>query len=132
MPAMPPDPAETVQRSVTVRQVLKYARQAQQPVIGMSPEGRDIPGGVLGDLPPGVGRFIHLLSPFCPVILPVGVWKDNRIIHLKFGNPYGLTIPANLSADQRDELVGDTVMQHIAGCLPERLHGKYQKPIAVN
>jgi len=126
MPAMPPDPAETVQRAMAVLRILDYARQTSLPVIGMSPEGRDIPGGVLGDLPPGVGRFLQLISHYCPTILPVGVWKENGIINLKFGSPYLLEVPTGLSAHKRDSLVGNTVMQQISHCLPERLRGPYQ------
>lgn len=127
MPAMPPDPAETEARAASVRHVLHYASQTSQPVIGMAPEGRDIPGGMLGTLPPGVGRFMHLLSQYSPQVLPVGVWKENGIINLKFGNPYRLESPAGLSAEERDHQVGDTIMGHIAMCLPEHLRGIYSK-----
>ncbi len=126
MPAMPPDPAETVDRAVAVMRVLKYARHTSQPVIGMSPEGRDIPDGVLGTLPPGVGRFLYLICHYCPYVLPVGVWKENGRINLKFGSLYQLQIPAGLSAHERDRLVGDIVMRHIALCLPEQLRGEYK------
>jgi len=126
MPAMPPDPAETQQRAAAVMHVLKYARQTHQPVIGMSPEGRDIPGGVLGSLPHGVGRFLHLLSHDCQNILPVGVWKESGITHLNFGCPYHFEVTPGLTAQERDSLVGKNVMQHIAQCLPERLRGEYQ------
>lgn len=126
MPAMPPDPAEVEERAMAVMRVLQYTRRTYQPVIGMAPEGRDISGGILGILPPGVGRFLHLISLTCPIILPVGVWKENGIISLKFGNPYQLEVPATLSPHERDRLVGHTVMHHIAQCLPERLRGEYQ------
>jgi hypothetical protein len=126
MPAMPPDPQEIEQRAGAVRQVLEYARQVPRPVIGMSPEGRDFPGGILGSLPPGAGRFLYLLNRYCPDILPVGVWKDNGIIHLKFGSPYSLSVPADLSSRGRDGLVGETIMRHIAECLPVQLRGDYE------
>jgi hypothetical protein len=125
MPAMPPDPAEAVQRAAAVREVLKYASQTPQAVIGMAPEGGDQPGGVLGGLPPGVGRFMYLISQSCPNIIPVGVWKEQGCINLKFGNPYQLDVPPDLSAHERDVLVGDIVMHHIAMLLPQRLRGKY-------
>jgi hypothetical protein len=125
MPAMPPDPAEVEPRALAVRQVLHYAKHTLYPVIGMAPEGGDMPGGALGILPPGVGRFMHLLSHSCPLVLPVGVWKDDGCINLKFGSPYYLEIPNNLSTNERDKLVGEIVMHHIALCLPERLRGEY-------
>jgi len=125
MPAMPPDPAETELRAVAVRAVLKFARQTSQPVIGMAPEGGDQPGGVLGKLPPGVGRFIYLISKPCPNLIPVGVWKEGGIIKLKFGKPYKLEIPLGLSPDELDGLVGNIVMNQIARLVPERLRGQY-------
>ncbi len=125
MPAMPPHPDEAEQRASAVRSVLKYARATGHPVVGMAPEGRDTPGGILGALPPGVGRFILLLSQDCPQVLPVGIWTDNGRIQLKFGFPYRLDVPDGLSAVERDDLVGKTIMHHIAELLPGHLRGEY-------
>lgn len=122
---MPPDPAEVEQRALAVLRVLRHAEHSPLPVIGLAPEGGDSPGGVLGTLPTGAGRFIHLLSQSCPLVLPVGVWKDGGYINLKFGNPYQLEVLAGLSVLERDRLVGDTVMRRIALCLPEGLRGEY-------
>ncbi len=126
MPAMPPDPLEVEARAAAVMRVVRYARHAAQPIIGMAPEGRDFPGGVLGGLPSGVGRFLYLLSQWCPLILPVGVWKESGIINMKFGEPYQLNMPESLSSHERDQQVGNTVMRAIAQCLPGRLRGDYQ------
>ena len=125
MPAMPPQPAEAEQRAAAVLKVLHYAKHNSHPVIGLAPEGGDTPGGVLGRLPPGVGRFMHVLERYCPVVLPVGVWKDAGRINLKFGNTYKLDVPDGLSADERDSLTGESIMHHIAQCLPEQLRGIY-------
>lgn len=125
MPAMPPDPDETELRAVAVRSVVNYARRNLHPVIGMAPEGGDQPGGILGNLPAGVGRFMHLISQSCPNIMPVGVWKQERRINVKFGNPYRLEIQEGLSAVERDTLVGEIIMHHIGELLPGRLRGQY-------
>ena len=125
MPPMPPDPAETLQRAAAVLDVVHYARRSPHAVVGIAPEGADQPGGVLGKLPPGVGRFMHLVSQSCPIIIPVGVWKEQGRINLTFGSPYRLEVPPGLPAHERDTLVGDIVMGHIAALLPERLRGKY-------
>ena len=117
--------SETEQRAASVRRVLKYARGTSQPVIGLAPEGGDAPGGVLGPLPPGVGRFIHLLNQYCPQVLPVGVWTESGHINLKFGSPYHIEIPDGLSVHERDLLVGRAVMHQIALLLPDRLGGGY-------
>jgi len=125
MPAMPPDPHEAEQRAASVRAVLKYARGTSHPVIGLAPEGGDAPGGVLGPLPPGVGRFIHLLSQHCPLVLPVGVWTESGSINLRFGSPYHIEIPNGLSAHERDYLVGRAVMHQIALLLPDGMGAGY-------
>ncbi len=125
MPPIPPDPAETEARARAVREVLHYARRARPAVVGMAPEGGDQPGGILGDLPPGVGRFLLLISRSCPQILPVGAWKEQDCIHLKFGAPYWLEVPTDLPPDELDHLVGQIVMRRIATLLPERLRGQY-------
>jgi hypothetical protein len=125
MPAMPPDPSDAELRAVAVRKVLKFASRTSHAVIGMAPEGGDQPGGVLGRLPSGVGRFMYLITHSCPNIIPVGVWKEEGCINLKFGSPYQLEIPSGLSAHALDKLVGNFVMHHIAGLLPERLRGEY-------
>ncbi len=125
MPAMPPDPLETEARAAAVLRVMRYARQSIQPVVGMAPEGRDIPGGVLGSLPSGAGRFMLLLSQSCPLVLPVGVWKEGGTSYVKFGNPYRLSVPKGLPAHECDILVGNIVMRAIAQCLPARLRGEY-------
>jgi hypothetical protein len=125
MPAMPPNPTEASQRARAVRRVLSFASHTAHPVVGLAPEGVDTPGGVLGKLPPGVGRFIILLSEYCPQIYPVGVWKSNGQIRLKFGEPYQLSLPVELTAKERDRWVGNTVMQRIAALLPSSLRGDY-------
>lgn len=129
MPAMPPNPADIERRARAVRHVLNYARHGSHPVVGLAPEGRDFPNGVLGRLPEGAGRFIHLLSRYCKVIIPIGVWVEAEIIHLKFGDPYRLVIPDELSSGQRDQLAGEIIMQHIAIQLPEGLRGVYMREL---
>jgi hypothetical protein len=125
-PAMPPDPSEAEKRALAVRKIMSYTKKTSHPVIGIFPEGGDTPGGILGELPSGVGRFMHLLSFHCPQIIPVGIWKDAGIINIKFGAPYHLEIVDGLSADERDNRAGEIVMQHIAGLLPIRLRGSYK------
>jgi hypothetical protein len=126
IPAMPPEPAETELRAVAVRKVLNYANHTPHAVVGMAPEGGDQPGGMLGTLPAGVGRFMQLLSQSCPNIIPVGVWKEDGCIQLNLGSQYNLDVQAGLSAHERDCVVGDIIMRHIAVLLPESLRGEYR------
>jgi hypothetical protein len=69
---------------------------------------------------------MYLISQPCPNIMPVGVWKQEGRINLKFGSPYRLELPPGLSVDERDKFVGNTIMRHIALLLPERIKGEYQ------
>jgi hypothetical protein len=126
MPAMPPNPRDVEARASAVRDVLGYVRKTPNAVVGLTPEGGDSPDGALAPLPPGVGRFMYLLSKPCPNFLPVGVWKENGRIQLKFGQPYELDLPEMLSSSDLDCTVGEVVMHHIAELLPLYLRGKYQ------
>jgi len=126
MAAMPPDPCQMQQRASAVRSVLRYASCTPGVVVGMAPEGGDRPGGVLGQLYPGVGRFLHQISQSCPTIIPVGVWKDQGRIRVNFGSPYLLEVAPGLSTQAIDQQVGDTVMRKIASLLPDALRGMYR------
>jgi hypothetical protein len=125
MPAMPPDPSQVGQRVTAMRAVLRYAGCTPGAAIGMAPEGGDRPGGVLGGLYPGVGRFMYLISQACPNVLPVGVWKEHGRMMVNFGSPYRLDIQPGSSAGKIDRQVGGLVMQRIAGLLPRHLRGEY-------
>jgi hypothetical protein len=65
------------------------------------------------------------LGKYCPQVLPVGVWKEDGRINLKFGCPYRLEVASELATQVRDQLAGQIVMNHIAMLLPERLRGEY-------
>ena len=118
MPPMPPDPAEAQARADAVRRVLRYAHSRPYPVIGLAPEGRDPADGRLGQPPPGVGRFIALLSELGLPILPVGVYEAPDRFCLNFGPLYPLELPPGLTPESRDQLSSRQVMLAIARLLP--------------
>ena len=124
MPAMPPDPAETTERSRAVRHALDYTQHNPTPVVGMSPEGRDFAAARLGFPAPGVGRFLLLLHARCAPVIPVGVYEDEGLC-LCFGPPYRLDVPPGLPAAERDRQTSDQVMRAIANLLPPALRGEY-------
>jgi 1-acyl-sn-glycerol-3-phosphate acyltransferase len=113
-------------RARAVRRVLEYARSSPNAVIGLAPEGQDMPVGVLGMPPPGLGRFVALLAPLCQVILPAGVYEDGERLCVRFGEPYRLEISTGLTNDQLDAVASQVVMRAIAKLLPERLRGTYK------
>ncbi len=124
-PPMPPKPEETQTRARAVRQVISYARQSPAPVIGLVPEGRDHPKGLLASPPPGAGRFIEKLVSHCHRIIPIGVYEDGEYLCINFGPAFSLEIPSWISADQRDQTISGQVMKAIAQQLPPALRGEY-------
>ena len=128
MPPMPPDPREVERRAKAVRQVLEYARQAESPMIGLAPEGRDAPKdqpGALVEPPSGVGRFVLQLTRLGLSICPVGVFESDGRLCIRFGQAYGLEFQPGMKAEERDRLVRRQVMMRIANLLPPGLHGVY-------
>jgi 1-acyl-sn-glycerol-3-phosphate acyltransferase len=125
MPPMPPDPNDTPVRAQAVRRVLRYARQTEKPVIGLAPEGRDIPGGGLGWPPPGTGRFINHLAQCGLPLLPIGVFEGDGVLQLRFGPAYRLPLPAETGKNEVDIAVSRIVMEHIAQQMPPALRGEF-------
>ena len=68
---MPPDPSEVEARALGVLQTVRLARRLAQGggMVGLAPEGRDVPEG-LGQPPEGAGQFIALLVRAGLPVLP--------------------------------------------------------------
>jgi 1-acyl-sn-glycerol-3-phosphate acyltransferase len=125
MPSMPPRDAETQARSQAVRHLLRYAREHDSPVIGLAPEGYNMPGGLLGHPPAGVGRLIVHLIPYTQRIIPVAVFETQERLCLRIGEAYTIEKPIRAEPEIIDHLTSDTVMQAIAQLLPFHLRGAY-------
>lgn len=125
MPPMPPDPRDTAERAVAVRQVLAYVHGATHPVIGLAPEGSDSPDGTLQWPPMGVGRFVLHLARRGLALVPVGSFEADGALCLRFGKPYRLAVPPSLSARERDRQASQVIMRHIAQQLPAHLRGEF-------
>ena len=125
MPAMPPDPKEVLERSLAVRQVIRYVRKTKEAVIGLAPEGRDILTGQLGDPPSGSGRFIYYLAKGGMPLLPVGIFERDGALHLHFGPLYALEIEDGQAAADLDRAVDRVIMGAIGRQLPETMRGNY-------
>lgn len=114
MPPMPPRPGEEMQRALAVREILRYARQVERPVIGLAPEGGDFAApGRVAELPAGVGRLLLHLSSLGLLVLPVGAYEVGDRFCLNFGLPYHLEPPQVSSADSRDAWVRQLVRSKI-------------------
>lgn len=125
MPPMPPEPDEVAARAAAVRRVLSFARRTPRAVIGLAPEGRDFPGGVLGAPPPGAGRFMLQLAGLGLEIWPVAVYEAEGALCAAFGPRFRLAVDADQTAETRDQAASCQVMRAIAGLLPEALRGQF-------
>jgi len=119
LPPMPPDPREVFSRAQAVRRVLRYARAAARPLIGLAPEGGDFAApGCLADPPPGVGRFILQLCALGLEVAPLACFERQGGLCLRFGPHYRLQAEPGLTPAARDRWASQQVMQRIASLLP--------------
>ncbi len=129
MPPMPPHPKDVERRAASVRAVLEYVRHAQDPVLGLAPEGYDPqgpePDGVLTRPAAGVGRFGLLLANAGLKFVPVGAYEAEGVFHLHFGEQYELSVADDLSVDAKDQSAMQIIMESIARLLPSHLRGEF-------
>jgi len=125
MPPMPPRSKDVTARAASVRAVLEYVRRAQEPVLGLTPEGYDPPNDVLTRPATGLGRFGLLLSKAGLKFIPVGAYEAEGIFHLHFGGGYKLRIRGALSIDEKDQCATQIIMENIAQLLPLHLRGEF-------
>jgi len=131
MPPMPPRSKDVEARAASVRAVLEHVRGAQDPVLGLAPEGYDPPGpdldGVLTRPATGLGRFGLLLSKAGLTFAPVGAYEADGVFHLHFGERYELSVGSDLCADPdgKDERAMRIIMENIARLLPLHLRGEF-------
>jgi hypothetical protein len=121
MPPMPPRPFEVDDRAAAVRRALRRAAEPEV-LMGLAPEGGDMPGGVLAPPPAGSGRFLRHLARLGPRLLPVGAFEAEGRLCLHFGEPFA--IPDSLAAPVEAH-AAHLVMSAIAACLPAPLRGSY-------
>lgn len=117
MPPMPPAPEEMHERAAAVLRTVRLARRLAKTggVLGLAPEGRDVPVG-LAEPPPGAGGFIALLVETGMTVLPAAVSEPGGRLRVRFGPAFVPTIPADRA--ERDRAVSAQVMAAIARLLP--------------
>ncbi len=125
MPPMPSRPDDVTARVLAVQRILRYARTHPDAILGLAPEGMDMPGGVLSWPPGGAGRFIALLVGLGFPITPAAAYEQDGAFHLGFGPAYVLQLPPGLSAAERDQRAARIVMTAIAHLLPPHLRGDF-------
>jgi hypothetical protein len=118
MPPMPPDPLEVEARAHAVWEILNFVRHAQDPIVGLAPEGGDSADPKEPASPPsGVGRFVLLLTKLGLKITPVGFFEKENNIYLHFGESYDLDLSVGKSKDEMDYSIRNQVMGHISDLL---------------
>jgi 1-acyl-sn-glycerol-3-phosphate acyltransferase len=113
MPPMPPDPSQVEARALAVLRTVRLARHlaATGGVLGLAPEGQDVPGG-LADPPAGAGEFIALLVREGLPLLPVGASEPAGRLRVSFGPLFVPDIPARRAG--QDHAVIQQVLDAIA------------------
>jgi 1-acyl-sn-glycerol-3-phosphate acyltransferase len=125
-PPMPPESADALTRTEAVRRVFQHIKANPSNLVALAPEGRDFPGGVLGELPPGAGKFTLELNRRLGSIHPVGIYEEDGSLRINFGPPFDLGSIINSGSNSLDEKAGWIVMEHIAALLPDRMAGPYK------
>jgi hypothetical protein len=127
MPPMPPREKDVEARAASVRAVLEFVSHAKDPILGLAPEGYDPPGpnGTLTRPFPGLGRFGLLLSKASLKFIPVGVYEEDGVFYIHFGESYELNVPRPLSPDEKDDQASQIIMENIARLLPVYLRGEF-------
>jgi hypothetical protein len=123
--AMPPEAVEVEARASAVRKVLAWARAMPQGALGLAPEGRDAPAGVLQWPPSGAGRFISHLAGMGLRLVPVGAYESEEGLCLRVGAPYALDLAPDTPPDERDRQASRQVMRRIAALVPPPLQGEF-------
>lgn len=124
MPAMPPDPSESLERALSVRRLLRRLNAQKAPILCLAPEGMDSPQGKLSLPHPGSGRLILRLQAQLHRIQPLGVYEENGHLSLHFGRPFRLSLSG--SNARVDRLASRQAMKQIAALLPPRLCGNIE------
>ncbi len=113
MPTMIPGFSTPQGRTAGVRAVIEYLRQHPDAILGLTPEGMDSPDSSLRLPPQGAGRFILHLQQMGALILPTAVYERGGALNVRFGVPYRMAPPSDLSPSELDLWVRRTVMQPI-------------------
>jgi hypothetical protein len=131
MPPMPPDANESQARAASIRHVINFIRHTPQPVVGLAPEGREFTGGVLGDPPPGTGRFMLQMARQGLEIAPIAIYEMGGVLCVRFGVHYSLVSENAALTENTDTALSQVVMEHIACLLPPSLRGDFGSTIVL-
>lgn len=127
MPPMPPEPQDATERALSIRRLIQAARANPECIIALAPEGRDIPGGGLGEPPPGSGRLIAELFCILHHAIPVGIYEREGMLRVRFGKELHLLPMINENSSKSiDQAVNSIVMTAISKLLPDEILQDYK------
>jgi 1-acyl-sn-glycerol-3-phosphate acyltransferase len=99
--------------------------------VGLTPEGA-APGasGRLVEPPAGSGLFVATLARTGVPPLPVGVFEEGRTLVVRFGAPFDLSLPDEVSRLEKDRIARTAIMASIGALLPREYRGAYEEIVA--
>lgn len=118
--------------AISIRRAVSLTRGEHPKLVGIAPEGQTGDHLSLCKPPPGAGLFLLMLTHDKIPILPAGIFEDEDdggILTIRFGAPYLLNVPPNISREERDIKSAQQVMLQIGRLLPERMWGIYRNEI---
>ena len=133
MVPVPTSPRNKSGRAPAVRTMLELvsprdgSREGEP--IGLFPEARNQPRGVLGQPPPATGRLLLELGRRGVPLLPVGVHDLDGETNVTFGRPFHVEVPPDPSNQEAAEEACRQAMVTIGRLLPRELWGAYAAEI---
>lgn len=125
MPPISNEEHKTEEGVQALRTLFQTIKQNPETILALAPEGRDMPGGILGVPPPGAGKLAIELAKRDFLFYPVGGYEEDDSFFLSFGEPYRLSIPSAHSKEFSDQEASKQMMTAIARYLPQKLRGIY-------
>lgn len=105
----------------------RFARALVLSPVGLTPEGRG--SGRLVQPPRGSGLFLATLCRRGHALLPVAVWEENNTLVIRFGEPFRLSVPEELTREEQDSQACEQAMVAIGRHLPKGYWGAYEPAI---
>jgi 1-acyl-sn-glycerol-3-phosphate acyltransferase len=128
---VPADVASTRGRARAAREMIELvsprAPGKTGAILGIFPEARNSPSG-LAEPPPGVGGLVRVLARRGVPFLPAGVYEEEGISHLAFGDPIDIGPQAVADAAEGESAIR-SLMVAIGRLLPPEMWGAYAAEI---
>ncbi len=105
----------------------RIASIAQREPIGLMPEAGG--SGILREPLEGSGLFLQALSERGLPLVPTGMWEEDDMLIVRFGEPFKLSVAKEGSRQERDGQAREQVMVAAGRLLPPAYWGHYREAI---